>query len=116
MQCEKVFEQRGTQPSLQSDDQPDRLLERRGQVAFGAHVAIELFGDPLLFTSFQFQEYMSLDLWFVNFFGGGGGRFMPTTAISATPGWPTRMSSTSFGEMFSPLRMMMSLARPVTTR
>ena len=40
----------------------------------------------------------------------------PTMAISAMSGWPTRISSTSFGEIFSPLRMMMSFARPVTTR
>ena len=37
----------------------------------------------------------------------------PTTATSLTPGMVPRKSSTSFGEMFSPPRIMRSLRRPV---
>ena len=40
----------------------------------------------------------------------------PTINISTMSGCPARMSSISFGAMFSPLRMMMSFALPVTTR
>lgn len=37
----------------------------------------------------------------------------PMTATSATPGWTARADSSSAVEMFSPLRMMISLSRPV---
>ena len=38
---------------------------------------------------------------------------MATIATSATAAWVARTSSTSFGLMFSPERMMMSFFRPV---
>ena len=39
-----------------------------------------------------------------------------TIATSATAAWLAKTSSTSFGLMFSPERMMMSFFRPVITR
>ena len=60
MQCEKVFEQRGAQSALQPHDEADRLLEYRGEVGVGAHVATELLGDALLFAPLQFQQHVFL--------------------------------------------------------
>ena len=60
MQSKKVFEEAGAEAALQTQDESNCLSECGGQIVRGVNIAVELFGDALLFAPFEFQQHVFL--------------------------------------------------------